>query len=64
MQNKQFAGSVTLDALCNDVLRGLERGQWMIVTGWRARLTRFLARMMPGTLNRLTDRKVAAGLRR
>jgi 3-dehydrosphinganine reductase len=63
MQNKRFAGTVTLDALCTDVLRGLERGQWMIVTGWRARLTRFLARMMPGALNRLTDRKVAAGLR-
>jgi 3-dehydrosphinganine reductase len=64
MQNKQFAGVVTLDALCHDVLRGLASGEWMIVTGWRARLTRFLARVMPGTMNRLVDGKVAVGLRR
>jgi 3-dehydrosphinganine reductase len=62
MQNKQFAGVVTLDALCNDVLQGIERGEWMIVTGWRARMVGFLARMMPGTVNRLTDRLVARGL--
>jgi len=64
MQNKQFAGVVTLDALCNDVLRGLEKGEWMIVSGGRAKFTRFLARMMPGTMNRLTDRMVVSGLRK
>jgi NAD(P)-dependent dehydrogenase (short-subunit alcohol dehydrogenase family) len=64
LQNKQFAGVVALDALCDDVLRGLERGEWMIVTGWRAKMTRCLARMLPGTTNSMTDRMVAAGLRK
>jgi NAD(P)-dependent dehydrogenase (short-subunit alcohol dehydrogenase family) len=64
MRNKQFAGVVALDDLCNDILRGAARGEWMVVTGFRAKLTRFLARMVPGLLNRITDRMVADGLRK
>lgn len=63
MKTKDFAGVVPLDDVCNDILRGAERGEWMIVTGFRAKLTRFLARMVPGVMNRITDRMVADGLR-
>jgi NAD(P)-dependent dehydrogenase (short-subunit alcohol dehydrogenase family) len=64
MQTKQFAGTVTLPDLCTQVMRGLERGQFMIVPGsWRARLTVFLARAFPRLLARVTDRMVAQGLR-
>ena len=64
MQSKQFAGVVSLDDLCEDILRGAERGEWMVVTGFKAKLTRFLARAVPGLMNRLIDRMVADGLRR
>lgn len=64
MQNKQFAGVVSLDDLCHDILRGAARGEWMVVTGFRAKLTRFLGRIAPGLSNRLVDRMVAEGLRK
>lgn len=64
MQNKQFAGVVTLDELCTDILRGAARGEWMIVTGFKAKLTRLMARLTPGLGNRLVDRMVADGLRK
>jgi NAD(P)-dependent dehydrogenase (short-subunit alcohol dehydrogenase family) len=63
MQTKQFAGVVALDDLCNDILRGAERGEFMVVTGFKAKLTRFLARLVPRLMNRMTDRMVAGGLR-
>ena len=64
MQTKQFAGVVPLDLLCEDILRGARRGEWMVITGSRAKLTRFLARMVPGLMNRITDNMVADGLRK
>ena len=63
MQTKQFAGVVTIDSLCRDILRGAERGEWMVITGFKAKLTRFLARVAPNLMNRVTDRMVADGLR-
>jgi NAD(P)-dependent dehydrogenase (short-subunit alcohol dehydrogenase family) len=63
MQTKQFAGVVPLDEVCEDILSGAERGEWMVITGSRAKLTRFLARMFPGLMNRITDKMVADGLR-
>jgi NAD(P)-dependent dehydrogenase (short-subunit alcohol dehydrogenase family) len=62
MATKDFAGVVSIDDLCNDILRGAERGEWMIVTGFKARLTRVLARLFPGLMNRITDRMVADAL--
>lgn len=64
MQSKQFAGVVTLDALCRDILRGAARGEWLIVTGFKAKLTQWIARLTPGLMRRLTDRMVADGLRK
>jgi NAD(P)-dependent dehydrogenase (short-subunit alcohol dehydrogenase family) len=63
LQSKQFAGAVALDALCSDLLRGAARDKWLVVTGFRAKLTRHFARLAPGLMNRLADRMVAAGLR-
>jgi 3-dehydrosphinganine reductase len=62
-QVKQFAGSVTLERLCSEVMRGLEKGEWMIVPGGRAKLTAWLARALPGLMNRVTDRMIAKGLK-
>lgn len=64
MATKQFAGVVELDDACNDILRGAERGEWMVVTGGRAKLTRHLARLFPNLMNRITDRMVAGELRK
>lgn len=64
LQSKQFAGVVALDDLCSAILRGAARGEWLVVTGFRAKLTRLVARLAPGLMNRLTDRMVAAGLRK
>jgi 3-dehydrosphinganine reductase len=64
MMAKDFAGAVPLDVACADILRGAERGEWTIVSGFKANFTRFLARMVPGLMNRVTDRMVAQGLRK
>lgn len=64
MQNKQFAGVVTLDELCENILRGTARGEWMIVSGFKARLTHLMARLAPGLGQRVVDRMVADGLRK
>jgi hypothetical protein len=36
----------------------------MVIPGGRAKLTRLLARLFPGLLNRVTDSMVADGLRK
>jgi NAD(P)-dependent dehydrogenase (short-subunit alcohol dehydrogenase family) len=64
MATKQFAGVVDIDDACNDILRGAERGEWMVITGGRARLTRHLARLFPNLMNRIVDRMVADELRK
>lgn len=64
MQSKQFAGAVSLDQLCGDILRGAARGDWLVVSGFKARLTHLIARLAPGLMNRLADRMVAEGLRK
>ncbi len=64
MQTKQFAGTVTLDDLCAQVLRGMERDEFMIVPGsWRARFTVFLGRTFPRLMARITDNMIAKGLK-
>jgi 3-dehydrosphinganine reductase len=63
-QTKQFAGTVTLDDLCVQVLRGMERDDFMIVPGsWRARFTVFFARAFPRLMARVTDSMIAKGLK-
>jgi len=64
LRSKQFAGTVTVDELCEDILRGAARGEWMIVTGFKAKLTRLMARLTPGFGHWVVDRMVADGLRK
>ena len=55
MQTKQFAGTVSLDDLCTQVVHGLEQGRFMIVPGsWRARFTVFLGRTFPRLMASVT----------
>jgi NAD(P)-dependent dehydrogenase (short-subunit alcohol dehydrogenase family) len=64
MQTKQFAGTVTLDELCVQVMHGLDRGRFMIVPGsWRARFTVFLGRTFPRLMASITDSMIAKGLK-
>jgi NAD(P)-dependent dehydrogenase (short-subunit alcohol dehydrogenase family) len=64
MQTKQFAGTVTLDDLCTQVMHGLERGRFLIVPGsWRARFTVFLGRTFPRLMASVTDNMIAKGLK-
>ncbi len=64
MQTKQFAGTVTLDDLCVQVMHGLERSRFLIVPGsWRARFTVFLGRTFPRLMASVTDNMIAKGMK-
>jgi 3-dehydrosphinganine reductase len=45
---KDLAGSLEPEYACDDILRGIDRGRWMVISGSRARLTASLARHVPG----------------
>jgi 3-dehydrosphinganine reductase len=45
---KDIAGSLEPEYACDDILRGIDRGRWMVISGGRARLTASLARHAPG----------------
>lgn len=59
---KEFSGTLGLDEACTEILEGLDAGRWMIVPGYRARLTRRLARLVPGLMNAISDRMVAQAM--
>ncbi len=55
-QLKQVAGTLDLESACREILAGLERRQFMIIPGSRARMVARLARWFPGLLQRRTDK--------
>ena len=52
---KLVAGSLTVDAACDQIVAGLDAGRWMIIPGVSARLTAFAAQRMPGLFHRAMD---------
>ncbi len=45
---KDIAGSLDPDYACDDILNGIDRGRWMVISGGSARFTAFMARHFPG----------------
>ncbi|MBF7729089.1 SDR family NAD(P)-dependent oxidoreductase [Pseudomonas sp. N040] len=54
-----FAGVLSVDEAVAGILRGVQRRQFMITPGCRAKLTRFLARKTTGLFHWIVDRKLA-----
>lgn len=54
LEIKQVAGSLQPDFACDKILGGLLAGKWMIIPGFKAKLTHFAARRMPGLFHRIT----------
>lgn len=66
-ETRALAGNVPVlapDAVAEALLEGLARGRATIVPGWRARLTLWAARHLPGLARRVMDRDVARARRR
>ncbi|UHQ54933.1 SDR family NAD(P)-dependent oxidoreductase [Microbulbifer sp. YPW16] len=60
----EFAGVMPVDKAVDGILAGLRKRQYMITPGFRARLTRAIARKAPGLFHRIIDGKVRQGLAR
>jgi 3-dehydrosphinganine reductase len=53
---KQAAGTLDLDTACKEIFAGLERGDFYIIPGFRARMIWRLNRWFPGLLQKKTDK--------
>jgi short-subunit dehydrogenase len=49
LELRKVAGSLDVDTACEQILAGLDAGQWMIIPGKRAKLVAFFSRALPGT---------------
>lgn len=47
LELKKLAGSLPSDYACDKMLKGLDKGQWIIIPGIRAKILAFIARRMP-----------------
>ncbi len=54
-QLKQVAGTLDLDTACKEILAGLEKGDFYVIPGFRARMIWRLNRWFPGLLRKKTD---------
>lgn len=50
---KDMTGSLSIDAACDHILRGIDKGRWMVVSGVRGRMTAFLSRHFPAMFLRI-----------
>jgi NAD(P)-dependent dehydrogenase (short-subunit alcohol dehydrogenase family) len=55
---KKVSGTLGVEQACDEIVSGLERRKYLIIPGRRARLTHRLAGMLPGLMNRASDRMV------
>ncbi len=53
---KKAAGTLDLDTACKEILEGLEKGDFYIIPGFRARMIWRLNRWFPGLLRNKTDK--------
>jgi hypothetical protein len=58
---KQVAGTLELDTACDEILAGLQKGDFYIIPGIRARMVWRLNRWFPGLLRRKTE-KIILGM--
>ena len=57
---KQVAGTLDLDTACKEIFAGLERGDFYIIPGFKARMIWRLNRWFPGLLRKKTDKIILA----
>ena len=57
---KQVAGTLDLDTACKEIFAGLEKGDFYIIPGFRARMIWRLNRWFPGLLQKKTDKIILA----
>ena len=57
---KQVAGTLDLDTACEEIFAGLEKGDFYIIPGFRARMIWRLNRWFPGLLQKKTDKIILA----
>lgn len=62
LELKKFSGTLELDHACEQILRGLQAGRWLVIPGGRARMTRRLAHLVPSVMNATSDRMVRKAL--
>lgn len=55
LEIKAVAGSLSADRACDGIYAGLRAGKWLIIPGFKAKLTAFAARRMPGIFNAVTQ---------
>ncbi len=61
---KDFAGTIPLDKGCLSIYRDLEKGKFMIIPGFKAKLTYFINKLLPLNIkNSITDRIVQKALK-
>lgn len=59
---KAFAGTLSAERACAEILRGIDRRRAVIVPGHRGRFTRRMALVAPGLTNAIADRMVRRAL--
>jgi 3-dehydrosphinganine reductase len=57
---KQVAGTLDLDTACQEIMAGLEKGDFYIIPGFKARMIWRLNRWFPGLLRNKTDKIILA----
>ncbi len=61
---KDFAGTIPLEKACISIYRDLERGKFLIIPGFKAKLTYLLNKLLPVFIkNSITDRIVKKALK-
>ncbi|AOS98135.1 2-(R)-hydroxypropyl-CoM dehydrogenase [Microbulbifer aggregans] len=64
LELRKVAGSMDVDSACDQILRGLDAGKWMIIPGVRPRLLALFNRILPGTFYRICSLLLHRSLRR
>lgn len=59
----EFAGVLPVEDAVRGILKGLQKREFMVTPGFKARLTRALARKASGLFRMIVDSKVVAGLK-
>lgn len=61
---KLIAGSMELDAACDQIVAGLDAGRWMIIPGLAGKATAFAAQRMPRLFDRFMDALIRRYMRK
>ena len=60
---KQIAGTIGVDQACDGIMAGIDAGRWMVIPGFKGKLTAFVAQRMPGVFYAVTSRVIRKVMR-